>query len=119
VLVASFLGGTVLRQQGLSVLSLIALVSLGAALVIAATLLGPWRVRFAVDARNLYEDLRRDITPDAVSDDTDAPVAAGFAYRQLQRDNAGRVRRMSALLGALAALMICQTLAWLTALLVS
>jgi uncharacterized membrane protein len=123
-LVASFLGSATLRERGLSVPALLAVISLGIALIIAAVLLGPWRLRFAIDAHDLYEDLRRGITPcvitpGAAAEAPDASAAAGFFYQQLQRDNASRVRRMSGLLGILAALMICQTLAWLTALLIA
>jgi hypothetical protein len=54
-LVASFLGGTTLRDHGLSALGWVALVTLVLGLVAAAILLAPWRLRFAVDARKLYD----------------------------------------------------------------
>ena len=45
-------------------------------------------------------------------------AAAGFGHQALHEENIPRVRRMSWLLGTLAALMVAQTLAWLTALVV-
>jgi hypothetical protein len=45
-------------------------------------------------------------------------AAAGFSYQALHEQNTAGVRRMSWLSGALAALMVAQTLAWLTALVV-
>jgi hypothetical protein len=59
-------------------------ISLGIALIIAAVLLGPWRLRFAIDAHDLYEDLRRGITPGvttpgAAAETPEASAAAGFS----------------------------------------
>jgi hypothetical protein len=53
-LVASFLGATTVKAQGLQVLGWFAVVALLLGLVAAATLLAPWRLKFAVDARELY-----------------------------------------------------------------
>lgn len=114
-LVASFLGGTVLRGDGSSTLSWIALTTLLAGLIVAAILLAPWQLRFAIDARDLYRELRRASTePNA-----DGHLAgAGFAYQKLYTSNMARTRRMSSLLGVLAILMVAQTLFWLTALMI-
>ena len=56
-LVASFLGATAVRGQGLQPFGWIALLSLVLGLVVAAVLLAPWKLRFAVDAHQLYLEL--------------------------------------------------------------
>lgn len=114
-LVASFLGGTVLQDEGSSTFSWMALTTLVIGLIVAAILLAPWRLRFAVDARDLYRELQG--TP--IGPDTDDYLAgAGFAYQTLHADNMSRTHHMSSLLGTLAILMVTQTIFWLTALVV-
>jgi hypothetical protein len=109
-LVASFLGGTVLRGGGSSTLSWLALTTLVAGVIVAAILLAPWQLRFAIDARDLYRELQTD---------ADGHLAgAGFAYQKLYTSNMSKTRRMSSLLGVLAILMVAQTLFWLTALVI-
>jgi hypothetical protein len=117
-LVASFLGGTVLRDRGLSALGWVALVALVLGLVAAAILLAPWRLGFAVDARKLYDDFYTQASTEAPAQTLGWLAAAGFGHQALHEENIPRVRRMSWLLGTLAALMVAQTLAWLTALVV-
>lgn len=56
-IVASFLGATTIRDQGLQALSWVAVTSLVLALVVAAVLLAPWRLKFAVNAHELYDQL--------------------------------------------------------------
>ncbi len=85
--------------------------------IAAAILLAPWRLRFAMDARKLYDQLCGQVAAEAPSA-CDGLAAAGFAHQALHDENAERVRRMSQLSGLLAALMVCQTLAWLAALVV-
>jgi hypothetical protein len=117
-LVASFLGGATLREEGLSVPAWVALISLGIGLAIAAVLLFPWRLRFAVDARSIYARLQAQATAEAPLGTFAWLADAGYAHQELQEENAVRVRQMSRLFGALALLMVCQTAAWLLALLV-
>jgi hypothetical protein len=117
-LVASFLGGTVLRDRGLSTLGWVALVTLVLGLASAAVLLAPWRLRFAVDARRLFDQLRDQAVSESYAGTLDWLALAGFAHQAVHEENMPRVRRMSWLSGALAALMVAQTLAWLTALVV-
>jgi hypothetical protein len=117
-LVASFLGATTLRDRGLSVLGWVALATLVLGLAAAAILLAPWRLRFAVDARDFYDKLRDQAVSERRADTFDWLAAAGFSYQAVHTRNTSRVRRMSWLLGALAALMVAQTLAWLTVLVV-
>lgn len=114
-LVASFLGAAVLRNDPSSTLSWMALTTLVAGLTVATILLAPWRLRFALDARDLYRELQgAPIEPDA----DDQLTSAGFAYQKLHTNNMARTRRMSSLLGVLAILMVAQTLFWLTALVI-
>lgn len=56
-LVASLLGSATIRAQGLKALSWIALVALVLGLCASAVLLAPWQLKFAVDARELYDEL--------------------------------------------------------------
>lgn len=53
-LVASFLGSTTIRAHGLDAWGTAALAALVGGLVIAAVLLAPWRLKFAVDARDIH-----------------------------------------------------------------
>jgi hypothetical protein len=114
-LVASFLGGAALRDDGSSALTWAALAMLVAGLIIAAVLLAPWRLRFAIDARDLYERLQN--APLTARPDGHL-AAAGFAYQALHADNVDRAQQMSWLLGLLAILMVTQTLLWLAALVI-
>jgi hypothetical protein len=112
-LVASFLGAAVIHAEGLRGWSWIALCALVAGLLIAAALLAPWRLTFAVDARNLYWQLYEQARRGADADGPPWLVAAGLGYQHLRDRNAPRVRRMSALSGLLGPLMVIQTLAWI------
>jgi hypothetical protein len=52
-LVASFLGATAVHARGLRAFGWVAIGALLAGLVVSAVLLAPWRLKFAVDAREL------------------------------------------------------------------
>lgn len=117
-LVASFLGATTLRAHGLTPFGWVALVALGLGLIVAALLLSPWRLRFAVDTRKLYDGLYAQAATEVRVGTLAWLAEAGFVHQSLHEENAPRVRYMSRLSGALAVLMVCQTLAWLAALLV-
>jgi len=117
-LVASFLGSTTLQSRGLSPFCWFALATLLQGLIVAAVLLGPWRLRFAVDVRTIYDLLYSQATAEGPTGTLSWLAEAGFIYQSLVEENATRVRRLSWLSGALATLMVCQTLAWLTALLI-
>jgi hypothetical protein len=112
-LVASFLGSATLRAQGSSPLTWVALTALVAGLIIAAVLLAPWPLRFALDTRAVYEALGGG---HASSDAAESLAAVGLAHQELHSANDQAVRLMSTLSGALAALMVWQTLAWTAAL---
>jgi hypothetical protein len=115
-LVASFLGATTIRAVGLDALGWVALVTLVAGLALAAVLLAPWQMKFAIDARALYGELYDTAAAEAESDTLGWLAGAGFAYQDLREENAPRVRIMSRCSGLLSFLMIAQTLAWLCAL---
>jgi hypothetical protein len=85
-------------------------------LVAAALLLAPWKLKFAVDAPELYEELYDQALAEAEGDTLGWLAAAGYGYQRLRAENANKVRRMSRLSGALGVLMVLQTLAWLAAL---
>jgi hypothetical protein len=112
-LVASFLGGTVLRSDGLAGWGGVAVVALAAALAVAAGLLAPWRLKFAVDARDLYERLYPSAAAEAEHDTLGWLAAAAFLYQDLRAENARRVTVMSHLCAGLAVLLIVQTVSWL------
>jgi hypothetical protein len=118
-LVASFLGATVVRVRGLHSLGWLALVALVLGLLAAAVLLAPWRLKFAVDARELYDELYEQAASEAQADTLGWLAAAGYGYQRLRAENAMKVGRMSLLSSALSVLMIAQTLSWLAALVVS
>ncbi len=115
-LVASFLGATTVRAQGLQPLGWVALTALVLGLAAAAVLLAPWQLKFAVDARELYDELYQQALAESDADTLGWLAAAGFGYQRLREENAPKVRRMSWLSGALGVLMVVQTLAWLAAL---
>lgn len=115
-LVASFLGATTVRAQGLHGLGWVALAALVFGLLLAAILLAPWQLKFAVDARELYDELYEQASAEAAADTLGWLAAAGYGYQRLREENAAKVRKMSWLSGVLGVLMVAQTLAWLAAL---
>jgi len=115
-LVASFLGAATIRAEGLRGWGWVALAALVLALVVAAVLLSPWRLRFAVDARNLYVQLYEQATTEASNGTLEWLANAGLGYQQLRGENEPRVRAMSALCALLSVLMVVQTLAWIAGL---
>jgi hypothetical protein len=115
-LVASFLGAATIRAQGLEALGWIALVALVLGLFASAVLLAPWQLKFAVDARELYDALYEQASAEADTDTLGWLAAAGYGYQALREENARKVRLMSWLSGAVGILMIAQTISWLAAL---
>lgn len=118
-LVASFLGASTLRAHGVRTLGWVALAALVLGLVVAAVLLASWKLKFAVDAHSLYEDLYAQAAAEAAAETLGWLAAAGFLYQDLRKANATRIRLMSVLSGLLASLMVAQTLAWLAELAVN
>lgn len=115
-LVASFLGAATIRAQGLETLGWIALVALVLGLLASAVLLAPWQLKFAVDARELYDELYEQASVEADTDTLGWLAAAGYGYQALREENALKVRLMSWLSGGVGILMIAQTISWLAAL---
>ena len=115
-LVASFLGGATIRVAGLDVLGSIALATLVIGLVVSAILLAPWHLKFAVNARDLYDELDEQAAEEAEAGTLGWLAAAGFGYQALREENTPAVRRMSRLSGLLGVLVVAQTVAGLTAL---
>jgi hypothetical protein len=115
-LVASFLGATTIHSHGLGWLGWLAVSTLVAGLCDAAILLAPWSLKFAVDSRELYEELYEQAAAEASGDTLGWLAAAGFGYQALRDENARRVRRMSWLSTVLGVLMVAQTVSWLAAL---
>ena len=76
-LVASFLGAAALRAHGLDRWGWIALAALVLGLAIAAVILAPWKLRFAVDARDLYEELYPQAAAEAEAETLGWLAAAG------------------------------------------
>jgi hypothetical protein len=116
-LVASFLGAVVIRTDGLHGWSWLALGALVVGLIVAAVLLAPWQLVFAVDPRRLYDQLYEQARRDVQEGSAEWLLAAALGYEQLRDENARRVDVMSALSAALAVLMVLQTLAWIAELL--
>jgi hypothetical protein len=83
-------------------------------------LLSNWKLRFAVDAPDLYAELYAELYDEAAAeaehDTLGWLVSAAYGYHNLRRANTKRVRIMGALLTLLGVLMILQTLFWLAAL---
>jgi hypothetical protein len=115
-LVASFLGAATIRETGLDAWGWIAISLLVIGLVAASVLLAPWRLRFAVDARELHAELYEQARAEADAGTLGWLAAAGYGYQALREKNAGRVTWMSRISGALGVLMVLQTLAWLAGL---
>jgi hypothetical protein len=112
-LVASFLGATTIRVYGVDGWGGAALTALVGGLVVSAVLLAPWSLKFAVDARDLYNELYKQASEEAPADTLGWLAAAGYGYQALREENAKKVRVMSWLSGALGGLMVAQTLLWL------
>jgi hypothetical protein len=115
-LVASFLGATTVHARGLHLWGWVALAALVAGLIVSAVLLAPWKLKFAVDANDLYRELYEQAAREAQEDTLGWLAAAGFGYQKLRAANAQKVRRISWLSGLLGVLMVVQTIAWITAL---
>jgi hypothetical protein len=110
-LVASFLGAASIGRAGLDVWGWVALAALVLGLIVAAVLLAPWDLTFAMDASTLYDRLYEEA--EARDGGLAWLVSAGYGYQGLRRQNFRKVRWMSRLSGLLSALMVIQTFAWL------
>jgi hypothetical protein len=75
-------------------------------LIVAAVLLSNWKLRFAVDAPDLYAELYDEAAAEAENDTLGWLVSAAYGHHNLRRANANRVRIMGALLTLLGVLMV-------------
>jgi hypothetical protein len=103
-IVASFLGATVVKAHGLHILGWLAVAALVLGLFAAACILSPWRMKFAVDARELHSELYEQALAESEEDTLGWLAAAGYGYQDLRETNAGRVRVTSMLSGLLGSL---------------
>lgn len=85
-------------------------------LIVSAALLAPWQLKFAVDAREIYDELYEQASAEAEADTLGWLAIAGYSYQALREENTTKVRLMSWLSGAVGILMIAQTISWLAAL---
>ena len=69
-----------------------------------------------MDARELYNELYDEAAAEADAGTLGWLASAGYGYQALRERNAVRVAWMSRISGALGALMVLQTVAWLTGL---
>jgi hypothetical protein len=115
-LVASFLGATTIREGGLGSWEWVALASLVLGRIAAAVLLAPWKLKFSVDAMQLYDELYGQAAKEADEGTLGWLASAGYLYQSLREENAPRVAQMSQISGGLGVLMVVQTLAWLAGL---
>ena len=95
------------------------MIALVLGLVVAGILLAPWELKFAVDARQLYDQLYEPAASEAEAGTLRWLASAGYGYQALREENAPKVQRMSRMSAALGVLMVFQTLAWLTGLAVN
>jgi hypothetical protein len=115
-LVASFLGATTVKAKGLHGWGWGAVATLVIGLALAAILLSPWKLSFAIDSPKLYEELQPGAAEEADAETLGWLVSAAYGYQKLRAGNATRVTVMSVLLTILGVLMVAQTLLWLAAL---
>ncbi len=115
-LVASFLGAATIRAHGFEVWGAVAVAALVVGLLLAAMLLAPWQLKFAVDARDLYRELYEQAADEAPAGTLGWLAAAGYGYQALRDENAAKVWTMSWMSGLLGVLMVAQTISWLVAL---
>jgi len=112
-LVASFLGTTTITATGLNGWSWAALAALVLGLVVAAILLAPWDLAFAVDPHDLYDRLYQEAAARELDDSQTFLASAGYAYKALRDRNTRSVERMSRLSGLVSTLVVIQMLLWI------
>lgn len=120
-LVASFLGSAAIREQdGLGPWGAVAVGALALSIVAAVVLLSaPWKLNFAVGARELYAELYEQAAAEAEESTLGWLVAAAYGYQDLHAANKRAVDIMSWLSFALGVLIVVQAISWLLALLIA
>jgi hypothetical protein len=112
-LVASFFGGPAIESEGFDVLTWSAVAALVVGLVLAAGVLAPWRLQFAIDARVIYRRLSVQAEEEMAEDTLGWLAAVGFHYEDLRRWNRRKVLLISRMSAALGVVMVVQTLLWI------
>jgi len=115
-LVASFLGGAAIKADGFGIWGWLAVISLVLGLAVAAVVLAPWKLKFAIDASDLYEELYQQASAEAEAETLGWLASAGYTYQALRVENSARVTSISTMSAVLSMLMIVQTIMWLAAL---
>jgi hypothetical protein len=106
-------GATTVQAHGVNAWAWMAITALLGGVAAAAIVLAPWRLAFAVSARELYAELHEQALKGAANDDLFWLAGAGYGYQALRDRNAPNVRRMSRLSGVVAVLIVVQAIAWL------
>jgi hypothetical protein len=112
-LVASFFGGPAIERDGFDLFTWTAVGALVAGLILAAGILAPWQLQFAVDARNIYWGLGVQAKEEALEGTLGWLAAVGFSYEDLRRQNRQKVLLISRMSAALGIVMVLQTLLWI------
>lgn len=112
-LIASFLGTASIHARGLTACSWVAIGALAVGLSVAAVILFPWKLAFALDARTVVRDLERRASTEAVEGTSDWLAILGLSYQRFRERNAPVVTKLSLISVVLATSVIVQTLGWL------
>lgn len=108
-LVASFLGGAAADRGSFGVLGWSAIAMLVVGLGLAAVVLAPWRMRFALDSREIYEDLNEA----ARRGDLDWLAAISFAHGYLCDKNYKSINYLSLLSILMSCVTVVQAFLWI------
>lgn len=91
-----------------------ALVTLVAGLVTASALLAPWRIRFSIDADEVYDHARR-LGSDLDDDSPSLLIGVALLHQSVRDNNMYVVRWMIRLSLVLAGLVVVHAILWIAA----
>lgn len=114
-LVASFLGRAAIEEGPLGVAGWAALALLALGLALAGAILAPWRLTFALDAREVYLGLHEQAAAEAGVGTFRWLVQVARAHDRLHRTNRPVARLLAGCSAVLAVITIVQTLLWIAA----
>lgn len=114
-LIASFLGRDVLEHGSAGGWGWAAVATLAVGLVVAAAVLAPWNVRFALDVHRVYRGLERQVNDELSHDSLDWLVVVAMVHEELRERNHRTVQRLTTASAALAVMTIVQTGLWTVA----
>lgn len=112
---ASFLGRAAIEQGPLSVAGWAALAALAVGLALAGVILAPWRLTFALDAREVYLGLRDQAAEEAGTGTLRWLVHVARAHDRLHRTNRPVTHLLAGCSAVLAVITTVQTLLWIAA----